>query len=48
MDKYILLHKDYAVAEFSTKRDTVLQAVINSWRKTHRLAYGMKAIYIFT
>ena len=28
MDKYILLHKDHAVAEFSTKRDTVLQAAI--------------------
>ena len=33
---------------FATPFGDYMGNVINSWRKTHRLAYGMKAIYIFT
>ena len=33
---------------FATPFGDYMGNVINSWRTTHRLAYGMKAIYIFT
>ena len=35
--------KDYVLSENTVKN--VFVDVINLWRKTHRLAYGMKAIF---